>query len=313
MLSLERIDLRDNQMTDPAEIARLTGLPNITDIYVNKNPFTRTHADYRLLIFNLFRKTPGYMDDVFLDGGQPSYSEKKYLVDRAPELPNVPVIKPEPEIHFEMPIRERPEPIIEDFVDPFYERRRSQELLRQRRKSDFGVSSSQRRKKTARRRVVELSESDFNAEAEAARRTSAEMMPPPAQPKNSLTDDSTYGGSEAETTPGRTTREREPSETLTIKATPPPSHPPPIESDVSPSLLRTGTDSVVLGQQQFSADSEVYRQRIQALRNDFGNGWLAALSDETWDNTAPIAFTSPSLAPVRTPSQSIVAGSRTLG
>ena len=315
LLSLERIDLRENQMNDPAEIARLTGIPNMTDIYVNRNPFTRTHSEHRITIFNLFRKTPGYIEDVNIDGQAPSSSERKALIDRAPEPVNVPVVQPEPEDDLEFTVRERAEPVIEDFVDPFYERRKSQELLRQqRRKSDFGISTSQRRRRATRRRVVELTENDIPPEPQrqssefvtsASHRVSTDSVQPISlQPKNSLTDDSTYGGSEVETTPVR-----RPKPLAEVQA-PAPISPPPqlphIDTTVTPPLMRAGTETLLVGQSMYNTDSEAYRQRIESLRNDFGNGWLSALSDEPWDNTPP-------LQPVRTPSQSIVSTGRTLG
>ena len=56
---LERLDLRDNRLSDPTELARLTGIPDLREIWVAGNPFTRTHGNYRVTIFNLFRRTPG--------------------------------------------------------------------------------------------------------------------------------------------------------------------------------------------------------------------------------------------------------------
>ncbi len=47
---LERLDLRDNRLTDPMELARLTGIPDIREVWVEGNPFTRTHRDYRITI-----------------------------------------------------------------------------------------------------------------------------------------------------------------------------------------------------------------------------------------------------------------------
>ncbi|CAI4217927.1 unnamed protein product [Parascedosporium putredinis] len=91
---LERLDLRENRLTDPTEIARLTGIPDIREIWVDGNPFTRTHRDYRVTIFNLFRQTPGYTEDIIIDGMGPSYSEKRLLVERAPLPAVVPVVKP---------------------------------------------------------------------------------------------------------------------------------------------------------------------------------------------------------------------------
>ncbi len=52
-------------------------------------PSLRTHRDYRVTIFNLFRKTPGYAEDITIDTTGPSYSEKKYLVERVAEPPAV--------------------------------------------------------------------------------------------------------------------------------------------------------------------------------------------------------------------------------
>lgn len=323
LLSLERIDLRENQMTDPAEIARLTGIPNMTDVYVNRNPFVRTHSEYKITIFNLFRKTPGYVEDISVDGAAPSSSEKKVLIDRVPEPANVPVIQPEPEPEddLELTVRERAEPVIEPFYDPFYERRKSQELLRQqRRKSDFGISGSQRRRRATRRRVVELTETEIPPEPQrhssefvtsASHRASTDSVQPVgSQPKNSLTDDSTYGGSEAETTPVRRTKPT--GEVQAPAPTSPPPQLPPIETTVTTSLMRAGTETVLVGPSLYNTDSEAYRQKIESLRNDFGNGWLSALSDETWDSSNSVAL-SPPLQPVRTPSQSIVSTGRTLG
>ncbi|KKY33808.1 putative leucine rich repeat domain-containing protein [Diaporthe ampelina] len=91
---LERLDLRDNRLKDPVELARLTRIPDIREIWVEGNPFTRTHKDYRVTIFNLFRQSPGYTEDVLIDMTGPTYSERKHLVERTQEPAPVPVIKP---------------------------------------------------------------------------------------------------------------------------------------------------------------------------------------------------------------------------
>ena len=310
LLSLERLDLRENKLSDPTEIARLTGIPNMTEIYVYKNPFTKSHANYRVAIFNLFRNTPGYIDDIYVDTTQPTYGERKNLIDRVPEAPYIPVVKPQ-RVEEPVPVTPR-EPVIEPFNDPFYERRKSQEMLRQRRKSDFNVGS-QRRKKGTRRRVVELSETDFSAER---RPEPIHTESTPTATKASLTDDSTYGGSEVESTPVRTRTSLDSSGsnlTPTVLDT----------SNGSPTLLRTSSESAAQALAHLGADSEAYKQRIEVLRNDFGNGWLSALSDDNWDThqRAPgfeAAFgtgspLSPPLGPVRSASQGIVSGGRTLG
>jgi hypothetical protein len=86
LLSLEQLNIQDNQLSDPMEMARLTCIPNLKRIWVKRNPFTKTHSDYRVLAFNLFRKTPGYVDDIVIDEAGPGYSERKQLVERVPEV-----------------------------------------------------------------------------------------------------------------------------------------------------------------------------------------------------------------------------------
>lgn len=75
-------------ISDPAEISRLTSSPNMKDIYVAGNPFTKTHAStYRVAIFNYFRETPGFIDDVSIDGSGPGMVERRHLHDRVFEKP----------------------------------------------------------------------------------------------------------------------------------------------------------------------------------------------------------------------------------
>jgi hypothetical protein len=330
LLSLERLDLRENKLNDPTEIARLTGIPNMTEIYVHKNPFVKSYTNYRVTIFNLFRRTPGYVEDPYIDSTQPLYSERKLLVDRAPELPNVPIMKlPLEEDRVPVPVAVLPKPEARPnaspLQDPFLERRSSLGS-KQRRSSDY--SGSQRKKKSTRRRVVELSESDFAAERRQSTTNSAntvntvntivpvaeESSPQPT--KTSLTDDSTYGGSEVENTPVRAR--------LSIDTYQPKSSLLPLDTgNVAPPMLRTGSEPAVVQAPHFAGESDAYRQRIDALRNDFGNGWLSALTDDGWDTQprpsgfdatfSPPNSMSPPVGPVRHGSQGIISGSRTLG
>ncbi|KIV85765.1 hypothetical protein PV11_01424 [Exophiala sideris] len=86
LLSLEQLNIQDNQLSDPMEMARLTCIPNLKRIWVKRNPFTKSSTDYRVLTFNLFRKTPGYVDDVMIDEAGPGFTERKQLIDRVPEV-----------------------------------------------------------------------------------------------------------------------------------------------------------------------------------------------------------------------------------
>ncbi|KAL8842431.1 MAG: hypothetical protein Q9170_000559 [Blastenia crenularia] len=93
LLSLERLDLRDNSLRDPAELARLTGLPDFREVWVAMNPFTKSHKNYRAAIFNLFRNTPGSIDDIVIDALGPTYSERKLLIDHVAEGEPIPVVR----------------------------------------------------------------------------------------------------------------------------------------------------------------------------------------------------------------------------
>lgn len=86
LLSLEQLNVQDNQLSDQMEMARLTCIPNLKRIWVKRNPFTKTFPEYRVTTFNLFRQKPGYIDDVFIDEAGPGFAERKQLVERAPEV-----------------------------------------------------------------------------------------------------------------------------------------------------------------------------------------------------------------------------------
>jgi hypothetical protein len=87
------LDIRGNMILDPTEISRLTAAPYMQQIWVAGNPFTRTHAStYRVTIFNFFRETPGFTEDIMLDGSLPGMVERRHLVDRVFEKPPPPPI-----------------------------------------------------------------------------------------------------------------------------------------------------------------------------------------------------------------------------
>lgn len=178
LLSLERVDLRDNVLTDPTELARLTSAPNIAEIWVAHNPFTKTHPSYRITIFNLFRSTPGYTEDIILDGSGPGMVERRGLIDRVAEPPNPPVVKP-PQHPSLAPTK----------IASIEAKKRddSQFLRHDSEKSIHLVSQGQvarARKKGGRRRVVELTRDDPTPRYEehspiaASSVTQAQLMTP---------------------------------------------------------------------------------------------------------------------------------------
>ncbi|KAI6783848.1 uncharacterized protein J7T54_001724 [Emericellopsis cladophorae] len=155
---LERLDLRDNNLTDPSEIARLTGIPDIREIWVEGNPFTRTHKDYRIAILNLFRKTPGYTDDIIIDGTGPGSNERRYLVERPPMPESVPVVKPKAP---EVPTVDVAKPTIV-YGSPQSPSGRRERPVPKAVMSEINTGST-RRKKTPKRRIVDLATNDLSA------------------------------------------------------------------------------------------------------------------------------------------------------
>jgi Leucine rich repeat len=147
LLSLENLDIQDNRITDPMEAARLTGLPNMHRICVKRNPLTR-RTDYRITIFNLFRNTPGYVEDVIVDENGPGYTERKMLQDRVPEVDRSPVVRPVEVIQLSQP----PRPQAKNQLNSSSPSDRAVE----RPPLEHTVSSN-RRRKVPRRRIVDLS------------------------------------------------------------------------------------------------------------------------------------------------------------
>lgn len=311
---LERLDLRDNKITDPTEMARLTGIPEIREIWISGNPFTRTHSGFRVTIFNLFRKTPGYTEDIVIDTYGPGYSERRQLIERVAEPPAVPVVKPPPDyglaaVNVNKPVIDYPassEPSVLHKERPAFGTATS----------EIYSSSSGRRKKSTRRRVVDLStpEASPSKQPASVRFSAEEAVALDAAPTL------TYGVS-PDPSP-RTVPSYVPSEPR-----PAPSQPridtsavprlPPIETlSYGPPIVKPLPSK---DPQDWSASGDIYRKKIEALRNEVGNGWLSVLSEEGWDaqksgaefGTANAIRPSPTVAHAN--SQQTIHTGRTLG
>ena len=279
---LERLDLRDNKMSDPTELARLTGIPDLREIWVAGNPFTRTHSSYRITIFNLFRKTPGYTEDILIDTYAPGYTERRHLADRVAERPNVPVVKPAPP-DYGLSAVEVNKPIID------YAATREPAVLRKERPmpaattSEVHTSSSARRRRTPKRRIVDLSTSGSspNKLIPAVRFSAEDATAAAAGP------DSGYAIS-PDPSP-QTVPSRVPPETRQLQSQ---TEVPRIDTSLVPRLSPIDTvpyDSPLIkaqsskDSQDWKVSGEIYRKKLEALRNEVGNGWLSVLSEEGWD------------------------------
>lgn len=321
---LERLDLRDNKMTDPTELARLTGIPDLREVWVLGNPFTKTHGSYRITIFNLFRNTPGYTEDVLIDTYAPGYNERRQLVDRVAERTSVPVVKPPPP-DYGLSAVDVNKPIIE------YPAVREPTVIRKERPvlaattSEVNTSSSTRRRRTPKRRIVDLSTSTDTSPNKPAVRFSAEEAT--AASAAFAGSDSGYGMSpdpSPRTLPSYVPSEpRQTQSQVEISRIDTSVAPriPPIEAITydTPPLTKTQKDP-----QDWKVSGEIYRKKLEALRNEVGNGWLSVLSEEGWDSQrnsqvfggpdySPASTIRPSPTTPRANSQQTIHSGRTLG
>ncbi|KAF4587796.1 leucine rich repeat domain-containing protein [Ophiocordyceps camponoti-floridani] len=251
LCSLERLDLRDNRLTDPRELARLTGMPDLREIWVEGNPLARTHKNYRVTIFNLFRSTPGYTVDLVIDGRGPGYSERRHLVDRAPIPESVPVVKP----------KAPDAPVVVVDVGKAVP-------------AEVSAGSTRRRNKTSsKRRIVDLASGDISLPPLAVDTDVADRVQEATKVQVS------------EVSPSDGYRTSRPAESVLL---PPVKLSPSGETgygghrradDVS-SDLSAGADP-----QDWDVSGEIYRRRIQNLRDRVGSGYLSVLSEESWDGT----------------------------
>jgi Leucine rich repeat len=294
---LERLDLRDNRLTDPMELARLTGIPDIREIWVSGNPFTRTHRDYRVTIFNLFRQTPGYTEDIVIDATGPTYAERRYLVERVPVPAAVPVVKePAPEI----PAVDVSKPAI------VYDTPREPAVLRKERPVPKAVtsevnSSSTRRRKTPKRRIVDLASTDGTS-------NTVPIPPVPATPEDILSAaaeaTAAAAGSDSNYRISAPPEVQQLPSSILTESRRANSQPevPRIDTSVVPELppAYATHDSHWKESQDWGVSGELYRRKIEALRDKVGNGYLSALSEESWDPSRPPNYAVPDFSPAST-------------
>jgi hypothetical protein len=319
---LERLDLRDNRLTDPTELARLTGIPELREIWVTGNPFCKTHSNYRVTIFNLFRNTPGYTEDILIDGSGPGYNERRHLVERAAERPNVPVVKPPPP-DYGLPAVNVNKPAI------IYDNPREPGVLRKERPIPAATSetysSSSRRRRTPKRRIVDLSTADTTPVKQKPSGTFA------AEEASSAAagSDSGYGVSPdipsaqlmaAYVAPEPKRSLSEPEALPRLDTTNAPVLKPAAPIYDSSNVMLPSVET-----QDWSVSGEIYRRKIEALRNEVGNGWLSVLSEEGWDTPqkpplqstpgdfSPASTIRPSPTTPRSHSQQAIGSGRTLG
>ncbi len=310
LLCLERLDLRDNRIQDPTELARLTGTPSITEIWVLRNPFVKTHSDYRVSIFNLFRSHPGYTEDIMIDSSAPRYTERRRLRDRVVEPEGVPVVTAHPD-------EPKPSPCLKTdgtrHTVANSEAQGSQRPLPpQTTQSELAVGSG-RRRKGPRRRIVDLA-GDESPPVLQQRHGSFEV---PLDPHTNLTRKSADEFSPS-TQPSwlQPHQTQSTAPTLEIAKAADPSKCFPLNvSDMGRSLA--------VEIKSLNLDGEAYHQKVEALKSEVGSNWLSILSDDSWHQHQIVRAPNPQFNQVgmirpdppvfRASSQGIVSGGRTIG
>ena len=314
LLSLERLDLRDNRIQDPTELARLTGSPDIHEVYVLRNPFVKTHGNYRVTIFNLFRAAPGYHEDIVIDSSLPGYSERRQLKDRVAEPEKVPEVKP-------LPIE--PAASLPPHIDTLEDTAIGEEMEGVQRpppqstQSEFAVGSGRRRKGT-RRRIVDLArdQSPPGIHQQAPMEIPQEIARPGL--KSSFTDDMSPMSKQSLLPPLQIHPEiPSPQQFQTIDL---PHRLPPDVSDKGRSLA-TEIQSLNLNG-TLNPNAEEFRQKIEAFKDEVGTKWLSMVPELSGSQHANVPTSNSHYNHVglmrpepafRASSQGIVSGSRTLG
>lgn len=297
LLCLERLDLRDNRLQDPTELARLTGIPDIHEIWVLRNPFVKTHGNYRVQIFNLFRNAPGYSEDIVIDASAPGYGERRQLKDRVTEPEGTPIVQEMPhEPASNLPAQTQPTKIFDDDT----EGQLSQRPLPQTTQSEFAVGPS-RRRKGPRRRIV-----DFASESPPINQQTQSEIPQDIADPTFPNVHTNARRSKPSILPSLQVR----SDTLSPQPQP---QPPEIidSAGLSPPDLSDKGRSLVSEIQNLNlnVNGEAYRQKIESLKSEVGSNWLSVLSEEGWNQH----HMKPEVPTFRAPSQGILSGSRTLG
>ncbi|QSL65619.1 hypothetical protein MERGE_002932 [Pneumocystis wakefieldiae] len=83
LINLQRLDIRDNYLSDPMEVVRLANAHAFKQIWVSGNPFAHKHfSTYRITIFNIFRSMPNHICDVLIDGQGPGIMERRRLIEK---------------------------------------------------------------------------------------------------------------------------------------------------------------------------------------------------------------------------------------
>ena len=272
LLSLERLDLRDNIMTDPTELARLTSVPDFHEVWVLRNPFVKSHGTYRITIFNLFRSTPGYTEDIHIDSTGPGYNERRHLRDRIIESEGL-VIQPKAGEGAGISSFHSGSNAIQAVVidDEMNDAKLSQRPEPQTTQSEVAIGSSSRGKKGSRRRIVDLARNDSPP---IVHRVDLATSPTsPGRRGASVSDNVSPKSNASVLEPFRDYRD----ETQPRIGSPDSSQVRGPRSNIS-SRGKSLVDEI----QNLNVNGEAYKSKIEALKEEVGSNWLSVLGEQGW-------------------------------
>ena len=269
--TLERLDLRDNHLTDPTELARLTSTPEFREVWVLRNPFVKTHGNYRVTIFNLFRSTPGYTEDVLIDSSGPGYNERRQLKDRTTESGGI-ISKPTAGDGLGVPTTSIDSSALQSALmeDKMLDAKLSPRPEPQTTQSEVDVGSA-RRKKGSRRRIVDLAREDN----------------PPILHQMRLGTSPDLPSHTASTLGDSISPKSMPSVLLPFHEYKDQMHPN-INSSDSLEVSGPASDISNRGQalvneiQGLNVNGEAYRSKVEALKEEVGSNWLNVLHGQGW-------------------------------
>lgn len=292
LLSLERLDLRENKIDDPTELARLTGLSDFREVWIVQNPLTKRvlPSSYRVMIFNLFRNTPGLINDIFIDASGPAYNERKQLMNRVAESEPVSVVcKAQPETQINSPAfnetqhaetiqrgidseRLRQEAAPQDLTpDGQYS---SAKTANPRSKSASRIAAKSRHSKkgTRRQRLVDLAAAEEMPQQIDPRSKLERMDGEPVITPEKFLAPSSLANVESPSDLPRLQHQASPRDRIGLS---------PVRALSSPLFDRNG-GLLSKDSQHTTLQAQAYRHRMEAFKQEVGSNWLSALSDEGW-------------------------------
>ena len=320
LFSLERFDVRENRISDPTEMARLTGLPEIKEVYLLGNPLIRLHGHYRITIFNLFRGAPGYTEDIKIDSSGPGYSERRQLRERTTET--APVSTLNQPITLDRP--DHPSTAIPNVPTSVAARVIIEDRPLLHASQSEGFVSSHRRKKNSKRRIVDLSIDEspqskpkrpsFHGPQGPSTMITPDLSGSNASSVNALEMLGERQAAAANGDPFLAPNHQAPTRPVDTKMAMTPPHTPPVSQ-------ATVAQETVLADElenlKLSGNAEAYRKRVEAMKEQFGNSWIRMLSQSGWEQYSELAgdehLLQPPMSSLRTSSQGIVSTGRTLG